>query len=211
MTQQPNNQNRQLSYQQQQQQKHDQRQQQLEQLFLQDQSAYPFAQAFQQPQQQQQLQQLQQQQLQQQQQQQLQQQQQQNQQQQNPQNGSPLSDKDLLYTILADHKRVVREYATAATESTCPEIRQLFNHLTLNTLLLQGELYAFMKQNNMYSTPSPALRQDIDKQIQHSQQSGQQTQQRVNPYLSSGGQHPVYSYIQPPYNQAGQAQQLYTS
>ncbi|MFS0840622.1 spore coat protein [Paenibacillus sp. 1P03SA] len=207
MTQHPNNQNRQLSYQQQQQQKHDQRQQQLEQLFLQDQSAYPYAQAFQQqinqPQPQQQLQNQQQQQLQQQ----LQQQQNQ---QQNPQNGSPLSDKDLLYTILADHKRVIREYATAATESTCPEIRQLFNHLTLNTLLLQGELYTFMKQNNMYSTPSPALRQDIDKQIQHSQQSGQQTQQRVNPYLSSGGQHPGYSYIQPPYNQAGQAQQLYT-
>lgn len=202
MTQQPNNQNRQLSYQQQQQLKHDQRQQQLEQLFQQDQAAYPYAQAFQQ--------QINQQQPQQQQQQQNQQQLQQQNQQQHPQNGSPLSDKDLLYTILADHKRVIREYATAATESTCPEIRQLFNHLTLNTLLLQGELYTFMKQNNMYSTPSPALRQDIDKQIQHSQQSGQQTQQRVNPYLSSGGQYQGYSYIQPPYNQAGQAQQLYT-
>ncbi|MFE4572574.1 spore coat protein [Paenibacillus chitinolyticus] len=181
MNQQPNNQNRQLSYQQQQQ--HNQRQQQLEQLF-QQQSAYPYSQGFQQNQQQNQ--------------------------QQNLQSGSILSDKDLLTTILADHKRVVREYATAATESNCPAIRQLFNQLTLDTLHLQGELYTFMKQNNMYSAPSPALRQDIDKQIQHSQQSGQQTQQLVAPYLSFGGRHQGYSYIQPSYNQAGQAQQHYT-
>ncbi|MEC0246236.1 spore coat protein [Paenibacillus chitinolyticus] len=181
MNQQQNSQNRQLSYQQQQQ--HNQRQQQLEQLF-QQQSAYPYSQGFQQNQQ--------------------------PNQQQNRQSGSILSDKDILSAILADHKRVVREYATAATESNCPAIRQLFNQLTLDTLHLQGELYTFMKQNNMYTTPSPALRQDIDKQIQHSQQSGQQTQQLVNPYLSSGGQHQGYSYTQPPYNQAGQAQQHYT-
>ncbi|KAF9128091.1 hypothetical protein BGX30_014478 [Mortierella sp. GBA39] len=77
-----------------------------------------------------------------------------------------MQDEDLLYTILADLKRTVREYTTATTESSCPTVRQLFTQLTNDTLRMQGELYNLMKQLNMYSTSSKALRQDVDKSIQ---------------------------------------------
>ncbi|WP_338043962.1 spore coat protein [Paenibacillus lutrae] len=115
------------------------------------------------------------------------------------QSSSVLKDRDLLFTILSDLKRVVREYATAATESNCPSIRQLFNQLTLDSLQLQGELYTFMKQNNMYNTPSPALRQEIDKHIQSSHKSEQKTQQLVSQYVAGRSQD-AFQYTQPSTN-----------
>ncbi|MGN7457636.1 spore coat protein [Paenibacillus pasadenensis] len=99
--------------------------------------------------------------------------------QQNQMQQPKLPDADWAYTVLADLKRVVREYATAATESTCPEIRKLFTDLTNSTLQMQGELYNAMQAANMYDTSSPALRQDIQKQLQTYQQTQQQTQQFI--------------------------------
>ncbi|WP_308635626.1 spore coat protein [Paenibacillus silvisoli] len=102
--------------------------------------------------------------------------QQQNQQQQ--QGHQPiLSDEDLAYSVLADLKRVVREYATAATEANCQMIRQLFTNLMNSTLQLQGNLYNLMQQQNMYDTSSPALRQEVDKQLKQNQQTAQKTEQ----------------------------------
>ncbi|WP_253735903.1 spore coat protein [Paenibacillus sp. FJAT-26967] len=112
------------------------------------------------------------------------------------QSSSVLKDQDLLYTILSDLKRVVREYATAATESNCPSIRQLFNQLTLDSLQLQGELYTFMKQNNMYNAASPALRQEIEKHIQSYHKSEQKTQQLVSQYVAGRSQN-AFQYTQP--------------
>ncbi|WP_225442535.1 spore coat protein [Paenibacillus lycopersici] len=88
-----------------------------------------------------------------------------------------LSDEDLAYTVLADLKRVVNEYATAATEASCQSVRQLFTNLLNSTLQMQGQLYKVMEQNNMYSTSSPALRQDIDKALQQNQQTEHKTEQ----------------------------------
>ncbi|RAP77357.1 spore coat protein [Paenibacillus montanisoli] len=88
-----------------------------------------------------------------------------------------LSDEDLAYTVLADLKRVVREYATAATEANCQQIRQLFTNLMNSTLQMQGNLYNLMLQHNMYDTSSPALRQEVDKQLKMNQQTAQKTQQ----------------------------------
>lgn len=90
-----------------------------------------------------------------------------------------MQDDDLLNVILADLKRTVREYTTAATESNCPTVRRVFNDLTMDTLRLQGDLYTQMKQMNMYQTPSKALRQDVDKEIQSAHQTYQQTQQFI--------------------------------
>lgn len=90
-----------------------------------------------------------------------------------------MPDEDLMYTILADCKRTVREYATAATESNCPAVRTAFNNLTMDTLRLQGDLYTHMSQMNMYETPGKALRQDIDKQLQTAKQTQQTSQQFV--------------------------------
>ncbi|XID93249.1 spore coat protein [Paenibacillaceae bacterium WGS1546] len=94
-------------------------------------------------------------------------------------NNPILPEEDMAYTILADLKRVTREYATAATESVCPEVRQMFTELMDDTLKLQGELYTVMQQNNMYSASSPAIKAEVDKQFQQCQQTQQKTAQFV--------------------------------
>lgn len=116
---------------------------------------------------------------------------------------SMLSDEDLANTVLADLKRVVREYATAATESTCPDIRDLFTKLTDSTLALQGKLFNVLKQNNMYSTASPALRQEIDKQLKEYMQTKQKTAQFLQTTLQKQTGHTMYT----PSSQAAAYQQ----
>lgn len=90
-----------------------------------------------------------------------------------------MPDGDLAYTVLADLKRVTREYATAASESVCPSVRQHFTQLMNTTLAMQGELYTAMDQQKMYNAASPALRQEIDKQLK----SYQSTQQKTNQFV----------------------------
>jgi spore coat protein CotF len=120
---------------------------------------------------------------------------------------SILTEEDLASTILSDLKRVVREYATAATESTCPDIRQLFTKLLDSTLKEQGQLFQAMQSNNMYNTASPALRQELDKQAQQYQQTKQKTAQCVQKNL---GQRQNQTYYTPamqhqaPQQQSGQ-------
>ncbi|WP_150275191.1 spore coat protein [Paenibacillus tepidiphilus] len=104
------------------------------------------------------------------------------------QNGTAfMADEDLLNTVLADLKRTVREYSTAATESNCPVVRQTFNELTMDTLRLQGDLYTQMSQLNMYTAPGKALRQDIDKQLQTAQQTQTKCQQFVQQKTGGAG------------------------
>lgn len=104
------------------------------------------------------------------------------------QNGTPfMADEDLLNTILADLKRTVREYTTAATESNCQAVRRAFNDLTMDTLRIQGDLYMQMSQMNMYTPPGKALRQDLDKQIQSAQQTQQKLQQFVQQKTGGAG------------------------
>jgi len=113
---------------------------------------------------------------------------QQQQQQQQQQSGSFMPEKDLLYTILCELKRSVREYTTATTESNCPAVRQMFTELTTSSLTMQGRLYTLMKQQNMYNTASPALRQEIDKQLKQYSQDGQKTSQFVQQKMSASKQ-----------------------
>lgn len=94
-----------------------------------------------------------------------------------------LTEDDFAGVVLSDLKRCVREYATAATESACPETRQMFTNLLNSTLSMQGQLFTVMSQNNMYEAPSVAPKKEIDKQIQSYQQMAQQTQT----WLQQGG------------------------
>lgn len=103
-----------------------------------------------------------------------------------------MNEEDLAYTVLADLKRVVREYATAATESTCPDIRQLFTQLLNNTLAAQGRLFQAMQQNNMYNTASPALRQELDKQAHQYRKTAQTTKQLLQQKLGDLKQGAVF-------------------
>jgi spore coat protein CotF len=96
-----------------------------------------------------------------------------------PQSQPFLPDEDLAHTVLSDLKRVTREYAIAATESVCPTVRQQFTQLLNTTLAMQGELYNAMSQQKMYNAASPALKQEIDKQLK----SYQSTQQKTNQFV----------------------------
>lgn len=106
--------------------------------------------------------------------------------------GQILTEEDLASSVLADLKRVVREYATAATESTCPDMRQLFTRLLNNTLNAQGQLFTAMQQSNMYNAASPALRQELDKQSQQYSQTQQKTKQFLQQNLGSMQQQSMY-------------------
>lgn len=117
-----------------------------------------------------------------------------------------MHDEDLLYTILADLKRTVREYATAATESSCPQIRQMFTELTNDSLRLQGDVYNLMKQLNMYSTAAKAPRQDLDKSNQDAAQLQQKNRQFVQQKTGGMGQ---YAQATNPYQQQQSNQNPY--
>lgn len=126
----------------------------------------------------------------------------------NQQSQSILTEEDLASTVLSDLKRVVREYATAATESTCPDIRQLFTKLLDNTLKAQGQLFQAMQQSNMYNTASPALRQELDKQAQQYKQTAQKTKQQLQQTLGGSQQG---SFFNPAQQQQQSGQQQYYS
>lgn len=112
-------------------------------------------------------------------------QQQHSQQQPSFQGTSFMPEKDMLYTILADLKRTSREYTIAVNEANCEVVRSMFMDLLNSTLTMQGHLYHVMKQNNMYSTPSKALQQEVSKQWTNSQQTEQQTTSFVHSKLGA--------------------------
>lgn len=110
-----------------------------------------------------------------------------NQQQNQSQGQQMMNESDYLNVILSDLKRTVREYTTATTESACPVVRRMFTDLTNSTLQLQGELFQVMEQNKMYTAPSPAPRQMIDKEIQTAQQDHQQAHQMSQQHAMQSG------------------------
>jgi spore coat protein F len=95
------------------------------------------------------------------------------------QSTSILQDQDLVYSFLADQKRIAREYTTAVTESNCPQVRQMFEQLLQDTLRMQEQTYQFMSQQGWYNTSSPVLAQEISKQMTIYQQTQQQTSQLI--------------------------------
>ncbi|KAB7670692.1 spore coat protein [Bacillus sp. B1-b2] len=90
-----------------------------------------------------------------------------------------IGDQDIVYSYLADLKRTSREYTTAAMESNCPEVRQIFEQLLQNTLKLQEQTYQLMSQQGWYNTSSPVLIAEINKQINSYTQTQSQTNQIV--------------------------------
>lgn len=93
-----------------------------------------------------------------------------------PMNQTTMQEKDFANAILADLKRVSKEYVTAATESNCQQIRDLFTTMLTDVLKSQGELYNLMKQHQMYDQPLVAPRQHIDQQLTQQQSIQQQVQ-----------------------------------
>lgn len=96
-----------------------------------------------------------------------------------------MQEEDLLNTILADLKRTVREYVTAATEANCDTVRQMFTDLTNSTLRMQGDLYHLLKQQNMYTLSAPTSRKSVEQALQQNQQSKQKCQQFIQQKLGN--------------------------
>ncbi|MEF2966918.1 spore coat protein [Paenibacillus sp. M1] len=96
----------------------------------------------------------------------------------NVQTASEMIPQDELFKIiLADLRRIVREYATATTESSCPAIRRTFAELTDSTLRMQGDLYMLLEQNRIYSAPAGASRQELNKHLQEAEKTHQKVHQ----------------------------------
>jgi len=112
---------------------------------------------------------------------------------------TPMPEKDMLYTILADLKRTSQEYTIATMESNCPNVHQLFTDLLNSSLNLQNQLFTFMKQQNMYTTSSKVLQQEINKQIQQNQQCAQQSQQFIQQKMNQQNQQQQFQQQRPMY------------
>lgn len=106
-----------------------------------------------------------------------------------------MEDKDLLYTILCDLKRTAGEYTTAATEASCPNVRQQFTQLLNSTLSLQGKLYQFMNSMNLYKQPAPAIRAEMEQQRQQKAQNWQQIDAFLQQKLASASANHAGSWI----------------
>lgn len=91
-----------------------------------------------------------------------------------------LTEQDVAYTLLCDLKRVVREYATAATESSCPDVRAMFTQLLNKALTTQGNLFNAMKSAQLYDQPLLASQTDIKQQVD----AYKQTEQKLTAFLT---------------------------
>lgn len=100
-----------------------------------------------------------------------------------------LTEQDITNTLLCDLKRVVREYATAATESTCPNIRAMHTQLLNTALQSQGDLFNAMKQAQLYDQPLLASQADIKQQVD----AYKQTEQQLNAFLAQHQQSAIQS------------------
>lgn len=90
---------------------------------------------------------------------------------------SIMEEQDLVKTILADEKRVIKEYASAATEAECQMVRDAFTQIFNDTLQIQGEVFQLMSQQGWYGTPDPASASQLQQQVQKHKQTEQQTMQ----------------------------------
>lgn len=102
-------------------------------------------------------------------------------------NVDQLPQDDILKIILADLRRTVREYTTATTEASCPMIRNTFADLTDSTLRLQGDLYKLLEQNQVYTAPEKATRQEVDKKLQEAEKTHQKVHQFVQQRAGQSG------------------------
>jgi len=89
-----------------------------------------------------------------------------------------MSEQDLVNTVLSDEKRTVAEYATAATEASCPVVRECFTQLFHDTLQIHNQVYDMMRQQGWYN-PSSESQQRVQQELAEHQQTGQQTQQWI--------------------------------
>lgn len=94
-----------------------------------------------------------------------------------------LSEKDAAGLILAELRRISREYATAALEANDLQVREMFKSLLSQTLRDQEELYETLSKKNGYSNLPLATPLDINNELQKRGQAGQKLKELVNTQL----------------------------
>lgn len=97
----------------------------------------------------------------------------------------PMQDKDLLNSILTFEKHIANEYAIAVTESNCQVVRQMFTSLLDDTLQTQNDVFHAMSQQGWYQSPSKALKQELDKDMQTYRQTQQQLSQLIQQHRTA--------------------------
>ena len=110
-------------------------------------------------------------------------------------NHCPQSDRDMTNFVLAELKRVTREYATAALEANHPMIRERFTHLMQRSLQDQSRLYDTMNQLGMYGQLSFASQQEVYREQQKHAQSGYELQSFLQQNLHNTGNAPSMTSV----------------
>ncbi len=133
--------------------------------------------------------------------------------QQNPQSRQnqhcQLTDQDLLNTVLAEMRRISREYTTAILEASNPSIRENFYSLLDRTLQDQELVYTMMENMNMYGPRSTASQKEIQKEEQQHRQRANELQFFLQQNLGQGSSPSMNNQPNPydqPYEQMQQFQ-----
>ena len=108
-----------------------------------------------------------------------------------------LREQDVFTVILNLLKNTAREYATAVTEASCPNVRQTMQNMLNETLSEQADCYQVMNRQGWYPPASRAARQDVQQAIQKHRQAAGQLMQIVG----QGGFYGEVGRQQPPMHQ----------
>lgn len=88
--------------------------------------------------------------------------------------GINLTEQDLFQSLLTQLKQGIGEYATAATEASCPIVRQTMVRFLNETMTEQADCFQVMSRQGWYGQLPMATRQDVQKAIADHRQKATQ-------------------------------------
>lgn len=101
---------------------------------------------------------------------------------------SQLQDQDHANFVLAELKRVAREYTTATLEASTPVVHQTFHSLLQKTLQDQSHIYGMISQASSYGEVKTASQQEVQQELQKQVQKTEQLQMLVKSGLQTANQ-----------------------
>ncbi|TBL73070.1 spore coat protein [Paenibacillus thalictri] len=101
---------------------------------------------------------------------------------------SQLQDQDHANFVLAELKRVAREYTTATLEASTPVVHQTFHSLLQKTLQDQSHIYGMISQASSYGEVKTASQQEVQQELQKQVQKTEQLQMLVQNGLQTANQ-----------------------
>lgn len=104
-----------------------------------------------------------------------------------------MREQDAFTVILNLLKNTAREYATAVTEASCPNVRQTMQNMLNETLSEQADCYQVMNRQGWYPPAPQASRHDIQQAVQKHRQAVSQLMQ----IAAQGGSYGEMARYQP--------------